>query len=94
MTWYREFISQDYGRVIYKHKKLPVYITDEFNFFDVWSLRKNSMGKRQVLFLMEICEDVQEDIRNYFLIRNFHIGQIVPLRLEQKLKNMAQVITF
>ena len=33
MSWNREFISQDYGRPIYKHKELPVYITDEFNFF-------------------------------------------------------------
>ena len=33
MSWNREFISQDYGRPIYKHKELPVYITDEFDFF-------------------------------------------------------------
>lgn len=33
MSWNREFISQDYGRPICKHKELPVYITDEFNFF-------------------------------------------------------------
>ena len=33
MSWGRAFISQDYGRPIYKHKDLPVYITDEFDFF-------------------------------------------------------------
>ena len=33
MSWERAFISQDYGRPIYKHKDLPVYITDEFDFF-------------------------------------------------------------
>lgn len=33
MSLGRVFISQDYGRLIYKHKNLPVYITDEFNFF-------------------------------------------------------------
>ena len=33
MSWGRAFISQDYGRPIYKHKNLPVYITDEFDFF-------------------------------------------------------------
>lgn len=33
MSWERAFISQDYGRPIYMHKDLPVYITDEFDFF-------------------------------------------------------------
>lgn len=33
MSWGRSFKSQDYGRPTYKHKDLPVYITDEFNFF-------------------------------------------------------------
>ena len=33
MSWKRTFISQDYGRQIYKYKDLPVYITDEFDFF-------------------------------------------------------------
>lgn len=33
MSWERAFISQSYGRPIYKHEQLSVYITDEFNFF-------------------------------------------------------------
>lgn len=33
MNWNRVFISQDYGRPVYKHKELPVYITDEFDFY-------------------------------------------------------------
>lgn len=33
MSWSRVFKSQDYGRPVYKHVNLPVYITDEFDFF-------------------------------------------------------------
>lgn len=29
----RLFISQDYGQDVYKHKKYPIYITQEFDFF-------------------------------------------------------------
>ena len=45
MGWYREFISQDYGRTVYKHKSLPLYITDEFNFYRCLSFRKDFYGK-------------------------------------------------
>ena len=31
--WEREFKAQDWGRIIHKHSKLPIYVTDEFNFF-------------------------------------------------------------
>ena len=33
MNWEKTFKSQDYGRPIYKHMDLPVYITDEFDFY-------------------------------------------------------------
>lgn len=45
MTGYREFISQDYGRPIYKHEALPVYITDEFDFFRCVEFREEFYGK-------------------------------------------------
>lgn len=45
MIWHREFISQDYDRPIYKHKELPVYITDEFNFFRCVEFKDEFYGK-------------------------------------------------
>ncbi len=27
------FPNQDFGRTIWKHKQLPVYVTDEFDFY-------------------------------------------------------------
>ena len=45
MTWYREFINQDYGRPIYKYKELPIYITDEFDFFRCVEFREEFYGK-------------------------------------------------
>lgn len=31
--WEKEFKAQDYGRLIHKHRELPIYVTDEFNFY-------------------------------------------------------------
>lgn len=45
MIWYREFISQDYGRPIYKHKELPIYITDEFDFYRCVEFKNEFYGK-------------------------------------------------
>ena len=45
MTWYREFNNQDYGRPIYKHKYLPVYITNEFDFFRCVEFNNEFYGK-------------------------------------------------
>lgn len=45
MNWGREFISQSYGRPTYKHKELPVYITDEFNFFRCVEFNDEFYGK-------------------------------------------------
>ena len=45
MIWHREFISQDYGRPIYKYKELPVYMTNEFDFFRCVEFRKEFYGK-------------------------------------------------
>lgn len=51
MNWDRTFISQDYGRSIYKHNDLPVYITDEFNFYRCVEFNDNFYGKTaSVLF--------------------------------------------
>lgn len=41
----REFISQSYGRLTYKHKELPVYITDEFDFFRCVEFNDEFYGK-------------------------------------------------
>lgn len=45
MNWHREFISQDYNRPIYKHKELPVYITDEFDFYRYVEFKDEFYGK-------------------------------------------------
>lgn len=45
MSWYREFISQAYNRPIYRHKKLPIYVTDEFNFYRCVEFREEFYGK-------------------------------------------------
>ncbi len=45
MTWYREFISQAFDRLTYRHKELPVYITEEFDFFRCVEFRDEFYGK-------------------------------------------------
>lgn len=45
MNNYRAFISQDCGRPIYKHKKLPVYIGDQFNFYRCVEFKDDFYGK-------------------------------------------------
>lgn len=51
MSWNRAFISQDYGRPVYKHKEFPVYTTDEFDFFRCVEFNDNLYGKTaSVLF--------------------------------------------
>lgn len=45
MNWHREFISQDYRRPIYKHKELPVYITDEFDFYRCIEFKDEFYGR-------------------------------------------------
>lgn len=45
MSWNRAFISQDYGRPTYKHKDLPVYITDQFDFFRCVEFKNEFYGK-------------------------------------------------
>lgn len=45
MSWYSEFISQDCGRPIYKHKDLPIYITDEFDFYRCVEFKNEFYGK-------------------------------------------------
>lgn len=39
------FENQDFGRTIYKHRELPVYITDEFVFHRCISFREDFYGK-------------------------------------------------
>ena len=51
MSWERAFISQDYGRPTYKHKDLPLYITDEFNFYRCVEFNPDFYGRTaSVLF--------------------------------------------
>lgn len=45
MSWKREFISQSYDRLTYKHTELPIYITDEFDFFRCVEFNDNFYGK-------------------------------------------------
>ena len=45
MSWSRAFISQDYGRPVYKYKDLPVYVTDEFDFFRCIEFKDDFYGK-------------------------------------------------
>lgn len=53
MSWERAFISQSYGRPIYKHEQLSVYITDEFNFFRCVEFKADFYGKTaSTLFLI------------------------------------------
>lgn len=53
-------------------------------FIGVWNLRMTFMEKPQVAFLMAICVNVLVGIQNYFQIRNYHIGQIVPQQQGRK----------
>lgn len=39
------FSNQSFGRTIYKHKELPLYVTDEFNFYRCISFREDFYGK-------------------------------------------------
>ena len=45
MNWEKTFKSQDYGRPIYKHINLPVYITDEFDFYRCVEFNSSFYGK-------------------------------------------------
>ena len=45
MRWKREFISQSYDRPTYKHAELPIYITDEFDFFRCVEFNDDFYGK-------------------------------------------------
>ena len=45
MSWNRVFKSQDYGRPTYKFKGLPVYITDEFDFYRCVEFNYDFYGK-------------------------------------------------
>lgn len=45
MSWEREFISQSYDRPTYKHKELPIYITDKFDFFRCVEFNDDFYGK-------------------------------------------------
>lgn len=45
MSWSREFISQNYDRPIFKLKDLPVYETDEFDFYRCVEFKDDFYGK-------------------------------------------------
>lgn len=45
MSWGRMFKSQDYGRPTYKYKNLPVYRTDEFNFYRCLEFKPEFYGR-------------------------------------------------
>ena len=39
------FSNQDFGRTIWKHKQLPVYVTDEFDFYRCICFNDSFYGK-------------------------------------------------
>lgn len=39
------FQNQDYGRIVFKHKELPIFVTDEFNFYRCLVFDKKFYGK-------------------------------------------------
>lgn len=41
MNWYKEFKAQNYNQPILKHKKLPIYLTKEFDFFRCVEFEEN-----------------------------------------------------
>ena len=45
MTWNRVFKSQAYERPTYKHKKYPIFITDEFDFYRCVKFEDSFYGK-------------------------------------------------
>lgn len=45
MSWDRFFKSQNYNQLIYKHKKLPIYMTKEFDFFRCVEFKDEFYGK-------------------------------------------------
>lgn len=45
MSWSREFISQNYDRPIFKLKDLPVYETDEFDFYRCVEFKDDFYGE-------------------------------------------------
>ena len=51
MNWFREFKGQAYGTPFVKHKSLPIYITNEFDFFRCVEFKSDFYGKTaSVLF--------------------------------------------
>lgn len=44
MDWTREFISQDYGRTVYKHKNLPLYLANQFKFYRCVEFKESFYG--------------------------------------------------
>lgn len=44
MTDFHHFSGQDWGRTVYKHIELPVYMTDEFNFYRCLEFRDEFYG--------------------------------------------------
>lgn len=40
------FQNQDYGRTVFKHKELPIFVTDEFDFYRCIVFDKKFYGKR------------------------------------------------
>ncbi len=45
MSWHRVFKSQSYNQPTYKHKKLPIYTTKEFDFFRCVEFKNEFYGK-------------------------------------------------
>ena len=62
MNWEKTFKSQDYGRPIYKHMDLPVYITDEFDFYRCVEFNTSFYGKTaSTLFKGNLSRTQQEN---------------------------------
>ena len=72
------FPNQAYGQQILKHKTLPVFVTQEFDFFRCIEFRKDFYGKTVSTLHagnLRTC-DSKTDTRRCFRIRKFLIGLI------------------
>ena len=69
MNWFREFKGQAYGTPFVKHKSLPIYITNEFDFFRCVEVKSDFYGKTA-------RECAGGDIQNWFQIKKYRIGLI------------------
>lgn len=83
------FKSQDWGRTIFKHIDLPVYVTDEFSFYRCVEFREEFYGKTVSELFNGNLRTCCGRYSKLFPGKKYLIGQIVPILQEPKLKSMG-----